>query len=81
MVISKPVKLVVDCPALARWLTSNPQHQNPADCMAVICHASGPLALPWPKVPDDHKPRRSRRRTSCCPTQAAAPPIEKRGTL
>jgi hypothetical protein len=69
MVINKPVKLVVDCPALARWLTSN------------LCHASGPLALPWPKVPDDHKPRRSRRRASCCPTQAAAPPIEKRGTL
>jgi hypothetical protein len=24
MVIDKPVKLVIDCPALARWLTSNP---------------------------------------------------------
>jgi hypothetical protein len=51
----KPLKLVIDGPALARWLTSNPQHQNPADYVAVICHANGPLALLWSKISDDHK--------------------------
>jgi len=55
MVIDKPLKLVVDCPALARRLTSNPQHANPGACPALICHANGPLALPWPLIADDHK--------------------------
>jgi len=34
MVLAKPTKLVIDCPALARWLTSNPQHFNPRNAIA-----------------------------------------------
>jgi hypothetical protein len=44
-------------PALARWLTSNPQHNNPGACLALICHANGPLALPWPLIADELKVR------------------------
>ena len=46
------VELRCDDVILVRWLTSNPQHFNPRNAIAIRCLPLSELATPWPVVLD-----------------------------
>ncbi len=53
MAKDQPVVLTIADPILVKWLTSNPQHFNPnSNAIIMRCPAFGPVATPWPTVPD-----------------------------